>query len=155
MAWAGLNEAGVMGEEETLLRSLHFLELMTSLRARGTVPLTPSGSCRAHHGPVGMQRRGAGGREVLRESRAASGQGCVRCRRQEQGVIVQCLQAPHCCSPSLSPSFPFFLYDTFYKKGQNTKIQSFIRRTLASSTNGRQKCISFINSTYFENNLYV
>lgn len=33
MAWAGLNEAGVMGEEETLLRSLHFLELMTSLRA--------------------------------------------------------------------------------------------------------------------------
>lgn len=33
MAWACLNEAGVMGEEETLLRSLHFLELMTSLRA--------------------------------------------------------------------------------------------------------------------------
>lgn len=33
-AWAGCNEAGVMGEEEASLRSLHFLELMTSLRAR-------------------------------------------------------------------------------------------------------------------------
>lgn len=111
-----------MGEEETLLWSLHFLELMTSLRARGTVPLTPSGSCRAHQSPAGMQRGGAGGREVLRESGAASGQGCVGCRRQEQGAIVQCLRAPHCHSVSLSLSFPFFLYDSFYKKGQNTKI---------------------------------
>lgn len=33
-AWAGRNEAGVMGEEGASLRSLHFLELMTSLRAR-------------------------------------------------------------------------------------------------------------------------
>ena len=51
-----------MGEEEALLRSLHFLELMTSLRAVGTVPLTLSGSSRALLSPAGMRRGGAGGR---------------------------------------------------------------------------------------------
>lgn len=65
MARPSPNETGVMGEEEALLRGLHFLELMTSLRVAGTGPLTPSGSFRAHHSPAGMQRGGAGGREGL------------------------------------------------------------------------------------------
>lgn len=74
MARAGHNEAGVMGEEEAVLRRLHFLELMTSLHAAGTIPLTPSGSSGALHSPAGTGAEGlVGGRQPL--GRAAGGAG--------------------------------------------------------------------------------
>lgn len=103
MAWAAHNEAGIMGEEEAPLRSLHFLELMTSLRATGTVPLTPSGSSRAHHRPAGTQRGGAGRRVGLEggQGRAVRGPGG---RNKGRSPNV-CKHPTVALSPSLSPSF--------------------------------------------------
>lgn len=118
MAWDGHNEAGVMGEEEALLQGLHFLELMTSLRAAGTVPLTLSGSSRAHHSPAGMQRGGADGK-------GASGPSGGAARRWKPEETSQCLQAPIVV---LSSSLPFSLRHPLQGGGgaYRTKIQSFI-----------------------------
>ena len=131
-AWAGCNEAGVMGEKEAPLRSLHFLELMTSMRAAGTGPQAPSGSFRAHHSLAGTQRGGAGGREGLGEAGAISGEAWHR--KWEQGEIPQCLQAPCCGSFSLPLSLlsliSFFI--TPFTRGGHTKIQSFTRSSYIS-----------------------
>lgn len=100
MAWAGRNEAGVMGEEEAPLQSLHFLQLMTSPRAAGTHPLTPSGSFRAHHSPAGTQRGRAGGREGLGDAGATSGESHGGAGRGNKG------RSPNVCRYPIWGSLP-------------------------------------------------
>lgn len=105
-----------MGEEEALLPSLHFLELMTSLRAAGTVPLTPSGSSRAGLGPAGMWGGGAGGK-------GCSGGGNKR-------TPLTCLQVP---TVALTKSQSFIHSSNiivFYKWGERNAFHSFIQRSL-------------------------
>lgn len=107
-----------MGEKEVPLRSLHFLELMTSMRAAGTGPQAPSGSFRAHHSLAGTQRGGAGGREGLGEAGAISGEAWRR--KWEQGEIPPMFAGTLLwlfLPPSLPPFLDFFLYNTFYKRG--------------------------------------
>lgn len=144
MAWAGRNEAGVMGEEEALLRSLHFLELMTSLRAAGTVPLTLSGSSRTHHSPAEMQRGGADGKGAAVVVVGGA-------QEVETRGDLPVFAGTHCCS-LFFPLFLLFFYlgGTFYKgEGVRTTLRfnhSFIKHYHILQL-GRQNCISFIYST--------
>lgn len=138
-----------MGEEEALLRSLHFLELMTSLRAAGTVPLTLSGSSRAHHSPAGMQRGGADGKG------AAGGVGGGQ--EVETRGNLPVFAGTRCCSLF----FPLFLLFSLWHLLQggggtyHTKFNhSFTHQTLSYSTTGETE-MYFIHLFNFKNNFSV
>lgn len=92
-----------MGEEEARLRSLHFLELMTSLHTEGTVPLTPSDSSRAITALQGLRGEGlVGGRVWGRLGPPLGGLWGV----PEGGARGD---SPTCAGTPLLPSLPRFL----------------------------------------------